>query len=280
MTSPRLAPLTGPSAGELLKQWRGRRGRSQLDLALDAGISQKHLSFVETGRSTPSRQVLVGLADALDVPLRERNTLIVAAGYAPLYRDEPLDDALMQQVGRAVKRLLRQHEPFPALVLDRYWNVLETNAAAPAFFGRLVDIAAWPKPRNLLHLVFSPEGLQPVVVDFPATAISLLARVHRDAPGGVIDERSRQLLAALKAYPGVPQEMGVARPADNAPMIPLRFRAGDDVVSLFSMVTTVGTPQTVTSQELRIETLFPTDEADEHFYLDFMAQAPHVPPTG
>ena len=280
MTSPRLAPLTGSSAGELLKQWRGRRGRSQLDLALDAGISQKHLSFVETGRSTPSRQVLVGLADALDVPLRERNTLIVAAGYAPIYRDEPLDDALMQQVGRAVKRLLRQHEPFPALVLDRYWNVLETNAAAPAFFGRLVDIAAWPKPRNLLHLVFSPEGLQPVVVDFPATAISLLARVHRDAPGGVIDERSRQLLAALKAYPGVPQDMGIARPADNAPMIPLRFRAGDGVVSLFSMVTTVGTPQTVTSQELRIETLFPTDEADETFYLDFMARASHLPPTG
>ncbi len=272
MTAIPFAPPGGLSAGELLKRWRGRRGRSQLDLALDAGISQKHLSFVETGRSTPSRQVLVGLADALDVPLRERNALIVAAGYAPLYRDEPLDDLAMQQVARAVKRLLRQHEPFPALVLDRYWNVMETNAAAPAFFGRLADLDAWPKPRNLLHLAFSPSGLQPHLIDFPATAQSLLARVHREAPGGIIDERTGGLLADLKAYPGVPQDIGAMRPADAAPTIPLRFRLGDGTLELFSMITTVGTPQTVTAQELRIETLFPTDDANEKAYLDFMAQ--------
>lgn len=266
----RSATMPTASAGELLKQWRGRRGLSQLDLALDAGISQKHLSFVETGRSVPSRQVLVGLADALDVPLRERNTLIVAAGYAPMYRDEPLDDAMAQQVGRAVKRLLRQHEPFPAVVLDRYWNVVETNDAAPVFFGRFVDLNARSKPRNLLHLVFDPAGLQPHLVDFPTTARSLLVRLHREAPGAVIDDQSRALLAGLMAYPGAPQDIGAARPADVLPMIPLRFRTGDTTFDLFSMITTVGTPQTVASQELRVETMFPTDEANEEAYFDFM----------
>ncbi len=155
---------------------------------MDAGISQKHVSFVETGRSTPSRQMIVDLSDALGVPLRERNAIMLAAGYAPLYREESFDGPSMTEVHRAVTRMLRQHEPFPALAMDRFWNVIETNEAAPAFFGRFVDLDKWPKPRNLLRLIFDPAGLQPSLARWDETARSLLFRVRREAVGGVIND--------------------------------------------------------------------------------------------
>ena len=269
------APLTSPpdSAGRLLRQWRDLRGKSQLDLALDTGISQKHVSFVETGRSTPSKAMIIDLADALGIPLRERNAILLAAGYAPAYRDEPLEAPLMHQVKRAVDRLLRQHEPFPALVMDRYWNVIETNAAAPAFFGRFIDLAAHAKPRNLLHLMFDPDALRPHIARFPETARSLLQRLRDEAVGHVVDIRSRALMAELMAYPGVPRDLG-PRPSTLAlPMIPLGFRAGERVIDLFSMITTVGTPQTVMAEEMRIETMFPADDEMERLYRDFVGAA-------
>jgi len=186
-------PLHSPpnSAGELLRQWRDLRGKSQLGLALDTGISQKHVSFVETGRSIPSRQMIIDLADALEIPFRERNTILLAAGLAPAYRDEPLDAPLMQQVERAVNRLLHQHEPFPALVIDRYWNVAGTNQAAPVFFSRFIDLEARPKPRNLLHLMFDPKGMRPHILRFEETARGLLQRLRREAVGHATDTRTR-----------------------------------------------------------------------------------------
>src|SRR6201992_1467845 len=149
-------PRTASPAGVLLRQWRDIRGKTQLDLSIDAGVSQKHISFVESGRSTPSRQMLLDLAQALDMPLRERNALLVAGGYAPLYSDARLDAPAMARITTVLQRMLRQHEPYPAIVMDRAWNVLLTNDAAPRFFNCFIDLAARPAPRNLLHLMFDP----------------------------------------------------------------------------------------------------------------------------
>ena len=254
-------------AGDLLRHWRELRGRSQLDLALDAGVSQKHVSFVETGRSAPSRRMIVDLSDALRIPLRERNLILLAAGFAPIYGDEPLDAAAMVGLRRAVERMLRQHEPYPALAMDGHWNVIATNEGASAFFGSLVDLERWPKPRNLLRLMFDPAGLRPSIVNWEAAARSLLARLSREAVGGALDAQARTLRDDLMSYPGVPTATLIDGDG-RLPMIPLEFRTGGGILALFSMVTTVGTPDAVAAEEIRLETMFPTDEAMERAFLE------------
>jgi len=250
-------------AGLLLRQWRGVRGKTQLGLSFDAGVSQKHISFVESGRSIPSRQMLLDLAQALDIPLRERNGLLVAAGYAPLYSDQALDAPIMNGIARALQRMLRQHEPFPAIVMDRHWNVLMTNDAAPRLFNCFIDMAVRPSPRNLLHLMFDPAGMRPFVANWPETARGLLARVYREALGHVIDEKMKALLVELSQYPGVKPEWGAPSPNDVMPIIPLTLVKDGVRLNYFSMITTVGTPQTVTAEELRLECMFPADDATE-----------------
>ena len=263
----------GQQLGALLREWRAARGRSQLDLALDADVSQRHLSFIESGRSTPGRDKLLALAEALDVPLRERNALLLAAGYAPLYPEDAWDAPQMRAVTAAVERLLKQQEPYPAVLMDRHWNVLAANAAAPLFFGRFVDLAAWAKPRNLLRLIFDPTGLRPFIQDWQRVARTLLDRVHREAVGHVLDRGSRELLDALLAYPGVPAG-AVAKPdGDDLPMIPISFVKDGLKLRFFSMVATVGTPATVAAQELRVECLFPADEETERQHLAFINPA-------
>ncbi len=255
--------------GELLRYWRDVRGVSQLDLSYEAGVSQRQISFIESGRSVPGRQTLLDIAQTLDVPLRERNGLLLAAGYAPLFVDTGWDAREMQAVTRAVDRMLRQHEPYPALVMDRYWNVLRTNAAAPRFFGRFTDLAARPAPRNLLHLLFDPRGLRPFVHDWPRVAGAMLQRVQREAVANVVDDGTRQLLDALLAWPDVPPDWRlrtVAPHSATVPVIPIGFEVGGRVVEYFSMVATVGTPQSVAAQELRIETMFPADDATEAWH--------------
>jgi transcriptional regulator with XRE-family HTH domain len=262
---------TAPSpAGILLRQWRDIRGKTQLDLSFDAGVSQKHISFVESGRSTPSRQMLLDLAQALDVPLRERNELLVAAGYAPLYSHHALDASAMDSIGKALRRMLRQHEPFPAIAMDRHWNVLMTNDAAPRLFNCFIDMAARPSPRNLLHLMFDPAGMRPFLANWPQTARGLLARVYREALGHVIDEKTKVLLAELSQYPGVKPEWRAPSPGDDMPMIPLSFVKDGVRLNYFSMITTVGTPQTVTAEELRLECMFPADDATESGHSRFI----------
>ena len=255
-------PAANP-AGVLLRQWRDIRGKTQLDLSFDAGVSQKHISFIESGRSTPSRQMLLDLAQALDVPLRERNGLLVAAGYAPLYQDTSLQAPIMDSISKALARMLRQHEPFPAIVMDRHWNVVMTNDAAPQLFNCFIDMAKRPTPRNLLHLMFDPAGMRPFVANWPQAARGLLARVYREALGRVIDEKTRTLLAELSQYPGVKAEWRAPSPDDSLPMIPLTFVKDGVRLSYFSMITTVGTPQTVAAEELRLECMFPADDATE-----------------
>jgi transcriptional regulator with XRE-family HTH domain len=245
-----------PQLGELLRYWRQERGKSQLDLSLDTGISQRHLSFVESGRSAPSRDFLSIVSDALNIPLRERNDLLLASGFAPQFSEQLVDAEQMAIVTRAIDRMLRQHEPHPALVLDQYWNVIRTNEAAPRFFGSFVDLEKRPKPRNLLDLMFDPTGMRPFVEEWEKVAGGLLQRVRREAVGQVLDAKLQELLKRLRQYPGV---AGLKSPiAPQSPVLPITFRRGDERFSYFSLITTVGTPQCITAQELRVECMFPT----------------------
>lgn len=240
-----------------MRFWRQKRGKSQLDLSFDTGISQRHLSFVESGRSSPSRDLLSVLFDALNIPLRERNVFLLASGYAPQYAEVSLDAEEMSVINRAVDRMLLQHEPHPALVLDRHWNVLRTNNAAPRFFGSFIDLNSRPRPRNLLDLMFDPSGMRPFVEEWETVATGLLQRVHREAVGQVLDSGLQELLKRLKGYPGV--EGLKPSLAPQSPVLPITFRRENEKFSYFSLITTVGTPQCITAQELRVECMFPVE---------------------
>ena len=266
--------VRGTELGALLKEWRGARGKSQIDLSLDSGVSQRHVSFIESGRSTPSREVLLALAEALDIPLRDRNALLLSAGYAPMYSERAWDAAEMQGLTRAIGRVLRQHNPFPAVVMDRYWNVVMTNESAPRFFNSFIDMTAREEPRNLLHLMFDPQGMRPFIKDWEKLAHGLIQRVYRESIGRVVDSRTRKLLEDLLKYPGVPAKWGSpggSNVADTTPVISYSFLWGAHVLNYFSMVATVGSPNAVEAQELRIECLFPSDPETEARHAEVMA---------
>jgi transcriptional regulator with XRE-family HTH domain len=258
-------PRPGPSpVGRLLQHWRRVRRMSQLDLAVEAQVTPRHVSFVESGRARPSREMVVALARALDVPLRERNQLLLAAGYAPLYRETGVDEPAMAQVRAALDQVLRHHEPFPAVVLDRHWDILMANAAATAMFAWLLGRERSERPANVLRLMFDPDGLRPFVANWEQVAEALVQRVHREAIGGVPDASTAALLQELLALPGVPDRWRAPDlTAAPLPVIPVEFRKGRLAVSYFSMVTTVGTPQDVTAEEIRLESFFPADQATE-----------------
>jgi len=271
MASPPQLSL-GHDVGRLLRYWRAIRGMSQLDLSLEAGISQRHLSFVESGRSRASRRLLIALSDTLGVPLRERNTLLLAAGYAPVYPEGDWSEPEMSGVNAALARVLRQHEPFPAVVMDRAWTVTMANNAAPRFFGRFIDMAAREGPRNILHLMFDPSGMRPFIHDWPKVAAALIARVRRETASGVADPQARRLIADLLAYPDVDPAWEMAEDvSSHLPLIPIGFVRDGMVLNYFSLVATIGTPQTVLAQELRVECMFPADEATEARHLALMA---------
>lgn len=266
----------GP-AGTLLRHWRDLKGLSQFDLSLEAGVSQKHVSFIESGRSRPSPQMVIDLAEALHVPLRERNAILLAAGHAPRYAEAGLEAPVMERVTTALRRMLHQNEPFPAIVMDRQWNVVLANDAAPRFFGCFIDLTSRPSPRNLLHLLFDPAGLRPFVVDWPATARMLLARIFREAPGHAIDAGTRQLVDQLGRYPEVDTRQGAPEPDVASPLIPLTFTKDGTTLSYFSLVTTVGAPQAVATEELRLECMIPADDATERQHRDFVLQHAQEP---
>jgi len=283
---------TGNRLGNLLRQWRTVRGRNQLDISSETGISQRHISFIESGRSTPSRHTLLEIARVLDVPLRERNALLLSAGFAPVYSEAAWNSAQMQSVTKALERILRQHDPFPALVMDRYWNVLMTNDSAPRFFNCFIDMSQRKGPRNMLHLMFDPDGLRPFVDRWDEVATSLIQRVRTEVTGRVIDEETRELLEALLTYsegigldPGdhrARQDRRGSRDEDHRatgttsilPIIPISFRKSQTLLNYFSLVTTVGAPRTVAAQELRIESMFPADEETEKEHLRLLGIVP------
>ena len=252
--------------GRLLREWRTRRRMSQLDLAVEAGVSSRHLSFVETGRAQPSREMVVLLANVLDVPLRDRNELLRAAGFAPIYRETDLEAPAMGQVRRALDFILRQQEPYPAIVLDRHWNILKANDATMRLVGLLLD----PKktaaigPPNAMRLMFHPDGFRPHIVNWEAATAALIQWLLRDVVSGFGDEQTRRLLDEVLAYPDVPRnwrtlDLGVS----TAPFLALGFRKGNVGFRYFTTLTSLGTPHDITLHELRVEAFFPADEATE-----------------
>jgi transcriptional regulator with XRE-family HTH domain len=257
--------------GDLLKQWRGLRGRSQLDISVDTGISQRQISFIESGRSVPSRSTLMGIAQVLEVPLRERNALLLAAGYAPIYSDAAWNSDEMKTINRALQRMITQHEPYPALVMDRYWNVLLTNEAAPRFFNCFIDMSRRPSPRNLLHLMFDPKGMRPFIAHWDVLAKALIQRVQREAVGHIIDQKTKDLVADLLAYPDAEPDWKAPELSSPLPMIPISFARDGAVLNYFSLITTVGTPQTIAAQELRVECMYPADDATEALHAKLLA---------
>jgi transcriptional regulator with XRE-family HTH domain len=248
--------------GDHLREWRQRRRRSQLDLALEAEISTKHLSFLETGRAQPSREMVLRLAEELDVPLRERNVLLVAAGYAPMFSQRALDDPALQAARKAVDLVLKGHEPYPAIAVDRHWHLVAHNAAVPVLLASAAPKLLQP-PVNVLRLSLHPEGLAPRIVNLAEWRAHLLARLRQQIDA-TADAELSALLDELAAYPA-PGGAKAARmnvTQDYAGVVvPLRFATAAGTLSLFSTTTIFGTPVDVTLAELAIESFFPADAA-------------------
>jgi transcriptional regulator with XRE-family HTH domain len=245
--------------GALLRHWRTVRRVSQLNLALDADISTRHLSCVETGRAQPSREMVVRLAEALQVPLRERNALLLAAGYAPLYRHTSLDAPELEVARRAVELLMAQLEPSPVLVMDRYWNTLRMNAGAKRFLALFPGCDSGAS-HNGVRLVFQPHGLKPFIENWEVVAARIIRRVHHEADANPSDETMKRFLEELLAYPDVPSRWRMPDFIGGPPFVTINYRWNNSTLRLFSAVTTFGTPQDVALQEVRIESFFPADE--------------------
>lgn len=249
---------TATAVGDHLRQWRQRRRLSQMDLALEAEISTRHLSFLETGRAQPSRDMVLRLAEHLEIPLRERNTLLVAAGFAPVFPQRSLDDPALATARKAVDIILAGHEPHPALVVDRGWNLVSANRMiAPLLEG--VDPQLLTAPANVLRLTLHPRGLAPRVLNLHEWRAHLLERLKREveltADAGLSD-----LLTELRAYPisdGQPPRK--ASDEYGGVAIPFRITTPLGVLSFFSTTTVFGTPVDVTLSELTLETFFPAD---------------------
>lgn len=252
------ATITGSRVGPLLREWRRRRRLTQLDLALEAGVSARHLSFVETGRARPSAELVLNLAEHLDVPLRDRNALLLAAGYAPVYGQRGLDEPEMGPVRAAIDQVLAGHEPYPALVVDRHWGMVAANRAVGLLMEGIAPELLEP-PVNVLRASLHPDGLAPRIVNLAEWRAHLLDRLGRQAVS-TGDPALAALHEELSALPG-----GGPAPAIDidagAIAVPLRLRVGDAELAFISTVTTFGTAIDITVAELSIESFFPADEA-------------------
>jgi transcriptional regulator with XRE-family HTH domain len=247
-----------PTVGALLRDWRQRRRLSQLDLALDADVSARHLSFVETGRSRPSAEMVLHLSERLGVPFRERNRLLLAGGYAPAFPEHPLDAPEMGPVREAIDQVLTGHEPFPALVVDRHWGMVAANRSVTMLTEGVAPHLLEP-PINVLRLSLHPDGAAPRIVNLGEWRAHLLERLGRQAVVSG-DSALAALHAELAAYPG--GEPAVRHdPAATEIAVPLRLRTKTSVLSFISTVTTFGTPTEITVSELSIESFFPADAA-------------------
>jgi transcriptional regulator with XRE-family HTH domain len=250
--------------GTVLRRWRTARGMSQLTLATEAGISTRHLSFLETGRAQPSREMVQLLAGMLDVPLGDRNALLVSAGYAPAYGERPLSAPELEPVRRALEFTLRQQEPFPALVVDGEWNIVMRNEGAARIFDLFVtpDCGDEEVP-NVMRTVFCPEGIRRYIVNWEELAECLVNSLHRQV-AATGSETMARLRDELLAYPGVPSRWNVPDPTvAMPPLVSMQLKKDDLSLTFFSMITSLGTPRDVTLQQLKIECFFPADAATE-----------------
>jgi transcriptional regulator with XRE-family HTH domain len=255
-----MATAVSPQAGELLRQWRQRRSLSQLELALRSAVSGRHLSFIETGRARASREMLLHLAQRLDIPLRDRNRLLLAGGYAPVYEEHALDETQMAPVREALDRFLQAHEPYPAIIVDRHWNLVAGNRGVALLTEGVAPELLEP-PANALRITLHPEGMAPRIRNFAEWSRDLMHQLGRlvEVTG---DETLRALYDELASYPRVEREQGPS--AEDLPrgvLLPLELEHGGEVLSLFSTVTTFGTPRDITLAELAIEAFYPADDA-------------------
>lgn len=248
-----------PKASDFLRSWRQRRRLSQLDCALEANISQRHLSFMESGRAAPSRDMLLHLAECLDIPLRERNAALLAAGFAPVYPERRLEDPAMGGAREAIDRLLRGHEPFPALAIDRHWNLVAANAAVAPLLTDVEDQQLLAAPINVLRLSLHPGGLAPRIVNLGEWRGYLLDRLRRQI-ATTQDAVLIRLLAELMDYPtATPHQDAPPEPA--AVLVPMRLKTPHGELSLISTTTVFGTPRDILLSEMAIEAFFPADAA-------------------
>ncbi len=271
------------SFGVLLKQWRAKRGISQLELSLVSQVSQRHISFLESGRANPSREMVLELAAVLEVPLRQQNLLLTTAGFAPIHTETDLAAPEMSMIRKAIDLMLLKQEPYPAFAIDRYWNLLLTNHAANRLLAAFIDVETLQTQfcedgkLNLLRVMFHPQGLRPFVANWEDGAGQLLRRVQREAQEAIgkhpskkgetaiahID-RSTALLDELMSYPGVPELWQTShRALQNSLLLPVHLKRDRLELQFFSTIATLGTATDITLQELRIECLFPADETTE-----------------
>lgn len=257
-----VAPMADDTTfGSLLREWRERRHLTQLDLSLRADVSTKHLSYLETGRSNPSREMVLELAEHLEVPLRDRNELLVAAGFAPAYGERPLDAPEMAVVRAAIDQVLEGHEPYPAIAVDRYWNLVSMNAAAAVLASAVPPELMGPPP-NVYRMSLHPDGLARLVINFAEFAHHLLARLRHDARVSA-DPELGALLEEVESYPTV---RALPRPSidHRSVVVPVRLRHPRGELAMFTTIATFGTPVDVTVAELALETFFPADAETAH----------------
>ena len=244
-----------------LRWWRRHRGLSQLDLAARTGISQRHLSFMELGRASPSRDMVMRLATALDVPLRQHNALLIAAGFAPVWRQTDLAAPELADISRALDYMLAQQEPYPAVAVDRHWNLMRSNLGAVRLVEFLVGPLTPDTPVNLADALAAPDVLRPYLVNWTDVTSYFIRSVEADAAADGSPETAA-VLQRLKAYPGVRDAVSAtaSEPAPT-PVLAMHFRKGATELRMFTTIATLGTPQDITLQELRVECFFPMDEA-------------------
>lgn len=259
-------------AGALLRHWRLTRHLSQLELALEAAVSTRHLSYVESGRAQPSRELILRLLDTLEVPLRERNAVLVAGGLAPEYVETSLNAPEMAPCKAAIELILGHQEPYPAFVLDRHWNIVMTNRAAGKCTAFVLgdDVhrrRAEALGPNMLRLILHPDGVRPWMLDWHDTAGDMIRHLHSQIAAAPADDEAKRLLAEVTSYPGVPSRWSARDPAGPPPMplLTTSFQRGDTTLRFFSTITTFGKPHDVTLEELRVECSFPVDAATAAF---------------
>jgi transcriptional regulator with XRE-family HTH domain len=258
--------------GTLLRSWRTARGMSQLDLAMHAGFSARHVSFIETGRAQPSRQALLVLAESLEVPLRDRNRLLEAGGFAHVYRNTPLEADEMRHIRGVLQFILDRHKPYAAVVLDRYSNCLMGNGVSDRMLAAVVDPSLITEHANHLRMVFHPLGARRSIINWEEVSRHLFDRAEAELAGAADDQMARALLEELRGYLGTERSHAAATVTAGDLLLPIHLKVGDAELKLFSTIMTLGTPRDITLQELRIETFFPADAKSEGVWSELIAE--------
>lgn len=252
------------TVGGLLKSWRERRRKSQLDLALDAEISTRHLSFVETGRAKPSREMVLLLAENLEIPLRERNKILIVAGYAPVFSEKSFEDVSLGAARQAVELILKGHEPFPALAIDRHWNMVAANSSV-ALLLEEIDAELLKPPVNVLRLSLHPQGLAKKIINLREWREHILSRLKKQI-ANTADFGLEKLFDELNAYRVTPERAAKSAKSQPEIIVPLKLETRFGTLSFISTTTVFGTPLDVTVSEIALETFFPADEATREIF--------------